>query len=147
MNLYTWSSDQMSSQPVDNDWLEDSRSQSDVQAEAGFRACSSTQRVWRQRRKDLHFQRADNEKHEGTRAPGKTNKVAITAKDKSTQNCEDHSNIFVSTVGHKVERWKICVHREQVQTQQHYKNLNDDPNQSSACTQTKNLWAEPFLYS
>lgn len=35
------------------------------------------------------------------------------------------------------------MHCEQVQTQQHYKNLNDDPNQSRACTQTKDLWAEP----
>lgn len=52
-------------------------------------------------------------------------------------------NIFVATVGNKVESGKICVHCEQVQTQQHYKNLNDDPNQSSACTQTKDLWAEP----
>lgn len=52
-------------------------------------------------------------------------------------------NIFVSTVGHKVEGGKICVHCEQVQAQQHRKNLNDDPNQSSACTQTKDFWAEP----
>lgn len=52
-------------------------------------------------------------------------------------------NIFVSTVGNKVEGGKICMNCEQVQTQQHYKNLNDDPNQSSACTQTKDLWAEP----
>lgn len=32
-----------------------------------------------------------SKEHEGTRAPGKSNEVAITAKEKSTQNSEDHS--------------------------------------------------------
>lgn len=52
-------------------------------------------------------------------------------------------HIFVSTVSNKVKRWEVCVNCEQVKTEQHDKNFNDDPNQSCACTQTQNLWTEP----
>ena len=35
------------------------------------------------------------------------------------------------------------MYRQQVQTQQHHQDLDDDPHEGSAGTQSKNLWAEP----
>lgn len=51
-------------------------------------------------------------------------------------------NIFVSAVGDEIEGWKVAVYSQQVQTQQHDQNLNDDPHEGSAGTQSKNLWTE-----
>lgn len=52
-------------------------------------------------------------------------------------------NIFVSTVGDEVKGWKVAVYGQQIQTQQHDQNLDDDPNQGGAGTQSQNLWTEP----
>lgn len=52
-------------------------------------------------------------------------------------------NIFVSTVGNKVKGWEVAVYRQQVQAQQHHQDLDDDPHEGGAGTQSKNLWAEP----
>lgn len=52
-------------------------------------------------------------------------------------------NIFVSTVGNEVKGREVAVYRQQIQTQQHYQDFNDDPHEGSAGTQSKNLWTEP----
>lgn len=52
-------------------------------------------------------------------------------------------NIFVSTVGDEIKGREVAVDSQQVQTQQHHQDLDDDPHEGSAGTQSKNLWAEP----
>lgn len=52
-------------------------------------------------------------------------------------------NIFVSAVGNEVKGGEVAVNRQQVQTQQHYQDLNDNPHEGGARTQSQNLWTEP----
>lgn len=52
-------------------------------------------------------------------------------------------NIFVSTVGDEVEGGEVAVHCQQVQTQQHHQDLDDDPHEGSAGIHSKDLWTEP----
>lgn len=52
-------------------------------------------------------------------------------------------NIFVSTVGNEIEGGEVAVNSQQIQTQEHHQDLDDDPHQGSAGTQPKNFWTEP----
>lgn len=57
------SSDQMSGEPVNDDWLKGSISHSNVQAKAGLYTRSCTYGVCWDRRQDLHFHRTHLEKN------------------------------------------------------------------------------------